>query len=294
MSQQQVHQTRVRRNRLETPIYHFVHPTGRAVRLVGMVHAGRLSYFHQVKALVEQWRHAGAEVHSEGSGLGDLITNPPPDLTAEEKELLNTQVAADLQMVVMMPEPGWTHQSFGFSEGAEPWPPGWQRRDMPYLDYLRTVGVDVIREQLQQVVNPSEATRKIVGSRHVSALTFRALALNLPRPPKPTDAVQIDRRNEIALDGVDGTDADVVLIWGTAHLPGLTQGLLARGYQPAGEDWVEVGRLPRLWVSLLALLPLVPALYRSARDASRMRKMQRLADDQPTQHREMVDHEPHP
>src|SRR5439155_21056436 len=116
---------------------------------------------------------------------------------------------------------------------------------------------DVLRQQLEKVVNGSDTVRQLPRSRHLSALGFRTLAAGVKRPAEATDPVRIGLRNEIALEGVDGTDADVVLLWGTAHLPGLVDGLLARGFEPAGVRWLQVGRLPRLWVSLLALVPVL-------------------------------------
>jgi hypothetical protein len=66
-----------------------------AVRVIGLIHAEEPGYYLQIKQLVEMLRLGGAEVHSEGTGLGDLVRNPPPDLTAEEKEILDLQVATD-------------------------------------------------------------------------------------------------------------------------------------------------------------------------------------------------------
>jgi hypothetical protein len=70
------------------------------------------------------------------------------------------------------------------------------------------------------------------------------------KPAKASDPIVIHRRDEHALAGIDGTDEDVVLVWGSAHLPGLDEGLRARGFQPDSVAWYTVGRLPTLWAIL--------------------------------------------
>jgi hypothetical protein len=113
------------------PNYCLVHPdTERRVRVIGLIHAGEPRYYLEIKQIVEMLRLGGAEVHSEGTGLGDLIRNPPPDLTAEEKEILELQVTVDRGNTRhATADPGWVHQYAGFGG----WPTGWQRIDLPYL-----------------------------------------------------------------------------------------------------------------------------------------------------------------
>jgi hypothetical protein len=168
-------EVRIRRRVLMTPNYGLVHPdTERRVRVIGLIHAGEPGYYLQIKQLVEMLRLGGAQVHSEGTGLGDLIRNPPPDLTAEEKEILDLQVAADRGAARhATPDPAWVHQYAGFGG----WPTGWQRIDLPYLQELRAIGTEPIGRQLRLAVasqGSGPAPSKVDGGQHAEVGTYWA------------------------------------------------------------------------------------------------------------------------
>jgi hypothetical protein len=62
--------------------------------------------------------------------------------------------------------------------------------------------------------------------------------------------VELVGRTALALEGLDGTDRDTVLVWGAGHLPGLAAGLRERGFLRRGDpDWHTVARLPWRTVS---------------------------------------------
>jgi hypothetical protein len=240
-------EVRIRRRVLMTPNYGLVHPdTERRVRVIGLIHAGEPGYYLQIKQLVEMLRLGGAQVHSEGTGLGDLIRNPPPDLTAEEKEILDLQVAADRGAARhATPDPAWVHQYAGFGG----WPTGWQRIDLPYLQELRAIGTEPIGRQLRlalasQGSGPAPSKTRTRMPRHGAAWAYRFAAAGIHGPRKATDPVRIDRRNAVALAGVDATTRDVVLLWGTAHVPGLVAGLKARGFRPGTKCGTGSGGFP--------------------------------------------------
>ncbi|MFN8559551.1 MAG: hypothetical protein U0531_20170 [Dehalococcoidia bacterium] len=50
----------------------------------------------------------------------------------------------------------------------------------------------------------------------------------------------IDERNAAALAAFDATEPgrDVIITYGAGHVPGLIDGLRARGYVSEGRDWV--------------------------------------------------------
>jgi hypothetical protein len=71
--------------------------------------------------------------------------------------------------------------------------------------------------------------------------------------------IQVEERNARALASLP-PGADVVLLWGAGHLPGLAAELTRTGHRRRGTTWVNVGRLPALWPSIKTICRYYPSL----------------------------------
>lgn len=178
----------------------------------------------------------------EGAGRG---TGDPQELTPQEADLLaklrgfKEIVAAGISHV------GWVGQVQGLG-----YPARWQIVDMPFVEILRaTPGVFGRQARLgarwrrRWEVDPQRA---LAWFRVMAVIGLRTAAAGRLFLRSRGDDVIVDRRNTVALDGVDSTDLDTVLIWGPAHLRGLDAGLRQRGFSRVATDWYDVTRLPTI------------------------------------------------
>ena len=62
----------------------------------------------------------------------------------------------------------------------------------------------------------------------------------------------VDERNDRALAALP-SDRDAVLLWGAGHVPGLAAGLRRAGYERQASAWLNVGELPPLRTSAMAV-----------------------------------------
>ena len=65
------------------------------------------------------------------------------------------------------------------------------------------------------------------------------------------DDVLVRQRNELVLAALDDHQpADVVVVYGPGHIPGLEAGLLERGFVCTQDTWYSVGRILPLRIVL--------------------------------------------
>jgi len=271
---------RIRNRYLQTPVRVYRNDAGRSVWLVGLVHHGQRDYYRALKGLVLALQQAGAAVHYEDTAMSeqDLAA---ADVTDAERAAIDSAAPAVSQLELYQPW-GWVEQLDGFGGGApavgvrRSWPPGWERHDLREIDIIRLRGVVQVLAGPQTSDVPAPAGRPSKLARRVRlaqiAVEFWALANGI-RPPKPTDAVILDRRNDVAIEAArTPSRAMSCLLWGCTHLGGLEARLAARGYTLAEQSWHTVGRLPRAisivcWsvVGLLANLRRLPLWAKAAR-----------------------------
>jgi hypothetical protein len=274
-----VNNIRLQKRYLQTPVRVYRNDAGRRVWLVGLVHHGQRSYYRALKDLVLALQEDGTAVHYEDTAMTeqDLAA---ADVTDAERAAIRSTAPAASQLDLYEPW-GWVEQLDGFGGGApavgvrRSWPPGWERHDLREVDIIRLRGVEQNSAEPRTSDVPPPARRPSKLARRVRlaqiAVEFWTLASGV-RAPKPTDAVILDRRNDVAIEASDAVPGDVVLLWGCTHLDGLQTRLQARGYTLAEQSWHTVGRLPRatsilFWsvVGLLANLRRLPLLVKAAR-----------------------------
>jgi hypothetical protein len=230
---------RVDRARVRTAVWSLIHPeTGRNVTLVGTMHIGDPGYFGQLSAVLDRLADAGAEVQVEG------ISHAPGEVVSEwERERLDEADAwADPETTgaavdALQLQPQGTR--LGLPRGA-------RNIDMTYVELLRHVGWEEYRRLLAPQpdtgralhLNPVVRAAMRFQLRHSRAL-LRLTSLR-PRARRVTQVI-LGARNQVAFAGAMEAlrTRDVVLVWGTDHLPGLARLFAGAGYRPGHEAWFD-------------------------------------------------------
>jgi hypothetical protein len=230
-----------------TPITTYAHPdTGRRVTVVSVMHIGLPSHFAELREIIKEREATGVAVHCEGTGLDRLtpdlvkqsLTSTTsdtkvqellvriPDLIDDEREVLLAMVDVELLARRRIRELGWVGQMD--KEGGLPNEPHWQDNDVTVFDVIRRLGPDTMLYRTRQAkklldwqannrVKPNAFRLKV-------ALVFRACSSNKKSIQDklrtgPYDAVLLERREKVALDGLHATTTDVVLLWVSCTCP---------------------------------------------------------------------------
>jgi hypothetical protein len=281
---------------LQAPIRCYVQAgSGRRVWLVGMVHYGRAGYFSTIKDEIVRLAEAGALVHCEGTGLYRILADPPADLSPVERQILDELVEQSRRSDLALCHGQWVDQATAMGRCDD-----WIEVDLSILDMIRMQDAAEMLASLQvanaelDFVEASDAgsdrgrltrfrARQYTKQYRVRfEMSLRLEAMGRRFPGASGHAVRIHRRNEAALAGLDsaGHNTDVVLVWGSAHLPGLEEGLSDRGFQLAGETWYTVARLRSMPAVVAGSL---------ARNVWRLPRLVREVSTGYAQHKAMVD-----
>ena len=220
--------------------------TGRRVTLVGVMHIGDSSYFDVLSDLLFELARHGEEIHVEGISAGTAHGTDDLDLTPWERERLAEAAtwadpeAATAGMLQL------ASQRVGLRL-----PDNTRNVDLSDLDLLRAVGWRDY-ERLLRPAPISPPLRRPTGLAVRSAMRFQlryGRAIQRIRALRPRnrriDRVVIGSRNRWAFMGAHAALqwTDVVLVWGTDHLPGLAAMFRANGYRLHHEAWLEACRI---------------------------------------------------
>jgi len=259
---------RVRRGVLQTPVIRYRHRhTGRTVTLVGTAHVGEASYYDRLHAMVTRLEAAGAVVCYEWIGPA----------AAEEWAVASAGERAARDVSRAMGEATFRRvcRSLGWAEQGEVFrfAPSWRNVDMTDLELVRLARPETLRglrEAFGDVWGSSlTQDRADAFAGAAAGVVFRLVSLDwfdLLRhittwddASRQFNRVEVEERNAHALANLPA-GADVVLLWGAGHLPGLAAGLKQAGHRRQGTTWMNVGRLPALWASIKTVAKYLPAL----------------------------------
>jgi len=230
---------RVAGNHLRTAVWTLTHPaTGRTVTLVGTVHVGHGPYFQNLSDLLTGLAAGGAEIHVEGIARrdGDCLNEWEEDRLAEA-DTWDDAEASGAAVRLLALESQSVHLRL---------PDGTRNIDLSHAELLRSVGWDNYRRLF---TTPPEApaipgfgpvVRAAIAFQFRHGRMIEALGSVRPRNRR-VNRVVIGQRNQRAFEGAIETltTGDVVLVWGTDHLPGLARLFTAAGYRLGHEDWHE-------------------------------------------------------
>lgn len=231
---------------LRAPIRTLLNPdTGSHVTLVGMLHAAQADFYATVARTIAELEAAGAMVHYEQVRLPDQDElAATPELGRAGVQMISQQFEATLAEYV----------DGGLVLQRDQLPPAdsWENHDISMIEAVRFYGPSGVREMAEALATGQD----VMGDLHplvTRALMLQALESEIEvaagRKRRESVFQGIDRqlsihREALALAAVDlhlvrSPGSDLVLLWGVAHLAGLTSGLIKRGYKVEdGEQWV--------------------------------------------------------
>lgn len=232
---------RVRRGEVETVVRVFEAPGGaggRLLHLVGTMHLGDATYFETLSALLADLAVAGSAVHYERIRRAD-----DADVTDEERDQLDRIAANGIPQAL---------DAFVGVLGLElqgerlALPPGARNVDVSDVELLRSLGWERYRRLLARPDVTLDERAAPLARPMFAFLLKHGRALDrlraLSRRQRRVNRFLIGARNRVALaEGLrELQDHDVVLVWGTAHLPGMARHLRREGYRLRAERWLRV------------------------------------------------------
>lgn len=236
---------------VRTPIDTFENPTtGSLIDIVSTVHVGLPSYYRSLGRRIVSRQDEGYSVHYETISSSDDCT--PTGLIEKMKFRLHdaTSDASADSLIAVELSSTYTLQDddelFRTEEATN--------YDITGAEYTRAVGLGLHAMRLVRSRARRSSLQKIAKEKktedldeHVFTLIRKDVAQHKngsKRRREWGDSITIDRRNDIALQGVDNvleTDSEskLVVVWGLGHLAGLSAGLVSRGYEHTGRKEVE-------------------------------------------------------
>lgn len=226
-------------NHVRTAVWTLTHPvTERTVTLVGTMHIGDGTYFRNLSELLSDLAAGGAEVHVEGIARrdGDCLNEWEEDRLAEAETWDDAETTGAAVKLLSL-ESQSVHLRL---------PDGTRNIDLSHAELLRRVGWDNYRRLFAP--QPDAPATPGFGPVVRTAIRFQLRhgrmleALGSLRPRnRRVNRVVIDDRNQRAFEGATETltRGDVVLVWGTDHLPGLARLFTAAGYRLRRETWLQ-------------------------------------------------------
>lgn len=236
--------------KITTPVITFENAAGRTVTLIGVVHAGTARYYVQIQDLIAVLQEHGARVHVE-----QVRSNTASELKAASRgerkaaEALTLQLAAVPEMMVHIR--GAVHQRGGLIPQDS-----WEIHDLDKLTVVRIWGTRTVRTIGLGITTMLTSFRQQLPStqRRIWLTTFNLEEGKPLREALAGKRADVEERREaVALEAMDDAFIDgashVVLLWGRGHVPGLSAGLISRGFEPVGEERltaVDTTELPDL------------------------------------------------
>jgi hypothetical protein len=235
-----------------TPFDTFENPTtGSLIDIVSVVHVGLPSYYRAIGKHITSRQEEGFQVQHEGIGESEDFV-PSGALAGVKNKLFQLSTDACIDTFVAV-ELGSAYENQDNSKLYGEEDDG--RLDITEADYItgmsvlalagRLFGSRWMNRKVQKAAEhtePEKLDELVFGIIHKNVEAFEGGG---KRNRSFGHKLVIDRRNELALAGVDATlekDAatKLVLVWGIGHLAGLGSGLIDRGYAHVAHEEVQV------------------------------------------------------
>ncbi|MDQ7907585.1 hypothetical protein RB614_23985 [Phytohabitans sp. ZYX-F-186] len=229
---------RIRRRQLQTAVRHFRHRRdGRRITLVATIHCALPVYFTELKHLICQIEQTGAAVYCEG--LDRFVGPPEPDPTPAEQQILDRWNQQDADNADRRAQRhGYVTQRHLLDH------PSWRNVDLPARGMVRLVGLDDMRQWLDDHRTAAAEDPHAELASQVSDLTFwREMASRRRRIQRRVAAREhprlYARRRQIILERLhaQAVDQDIVAVNGCGHHWAMCADLRAHGYRQTGVSW---------------------------------------------------------
>lgn len=236
--------------KIATPVDTFEHPdTGSVVDVVSMLHIGDSRYYKRVGEYVMARQSEGFVVQYEDiSSVEHPEARSTPRQRAKAKLLdmvLDAQVDRNVLLMLHLGYEGQPNEGLFLKESS-------QRHDISMAEVVESTSFALgVAKFVAARRNLRRAKRKFKkGPRELERHFFSIVKDETDKmvagaqKRKWGDGLIIDRRNQVALGGVDGALAQdpsthICLIWGWGHLSGLSAGLVERGYTNVGHREID-------------------------------------------------------
>ncbi len=237
---------RIENERLETPLVEFHNPlTGSNIGVVGMIHVAKRPYYKFISDYTAIQQERGATVHFERVRLSN----------AEELGLVEPEISQSVRRfraaITRVPEVMAVSLNLTSQREGIDYQPEWQNHDSSDLELVSMLGHSAVNRvaAINRVVSMLDCVVPLQYKRRALNLGFQLLSqIDLEQAKKTKakqhfDSVVIDHRNNIALAAVeklltDQPDSNIVMLWGSAHLPGIGAGLQKLGYAATRRFWL--------------------------------------------------------
>jgi hypothetical protein len=245
---------RVRRRLLQTPVVRFWHPgTGRAVTVIGVVHAAQAGYYRRLNVILARLEAAGALVFYEWVGSAaetDWLAAGEAERDARDAVLTDSREMSQAVCRYL----GWVRQAESLAYAAS-----WRNADVTDLELVQRAGAQAMLDQheaFEDMYGSRPGDHRDVAAGAGAVMLMRLMSLDryqvLARmADSSVSRAMIDDRNDKVLAALP-TDRDSVLIWGCNHVPGLAAGLRQAGYRRQAGAWLNAGEFPPLQASAAA------------------------------------------
>ncbi|HEX8762413.1 MAG TPA: hypothetical protein VF733_01510 [Candidatus Saccharimonadales bacterium] len=245
-------------NLLTTPTQTYEHlGEGKRVTLVGVTHyAQREDYYPTIQDIIDTNEDKGAAVHYEAFTLStdkEIRAARPNFLVRKRIKMLRQIREATLADEARMAgEFNVILQDEGIAKGET-----WEAKDIADLEAAQQLRVrDIWFPWVASKVAEKNA-EAATSEKRLEMLQQRVSMLikngrdYVPSPIREFRRTMVDYRNGVALNAYDQLQAaepgrDAVLLWGAAHIAGLGEGLIERGFVKKDEQLfvaIDVGAL---------------------------------------------------
>jgi hypothetical protein len=227
--------------------------TGRSVTLVSMIHVGHADYYTAIAALVAEHERGNGTVLYEG--LGSLTEAEIRELSPQERTVYGALAPLHGLYRVLAQSLGLVFQGEALRYDRERWINAdlslrelvrrWAESEAPLLP-LGAVGTDEPVARNGRLAGPAGAFMLLGTPLLLSVLGRLGGMIPMVRTLRE---LLLNDRNRAAMDAFELSDAgrNAMILYGAAHIAGLSEWLRRRGFVVARQTWLTAYRYPFPW-----------------------------------------------
>ncbi|MEN9342149.1 MAG: hypothetical protein RIQ54_405 [Candidatus Parcubacteria bacterium] len=234
---------RSRNGKLQTPIVFYEHPvTKRVIVFVATIHIGEPAYYADIQQCIESLQ--GYKILFEG--VGKLSLQEEQILTETEQDVLG-----QFNVVFRFTRKLAEIMSLQFQKDGFMYHSSWINTDMKFYDLIRLfaqrniclIKTDHDIDELFSNQLTQDFSRWLVNvffSRPVSTIIISTGVAFFSKNKRALQGLILDTRNEVAFQHISkhlDDDANIVTIWGAAHLSGIEKKLKHAGFREIDRAW---------------------------------------------------------
>ena len=233
---------RIEQAEFQTPIREFYNPyTGSTIHAVGMTHIAEQDYFDTIAEFALDQENRGAAVHYEGVRPVTPEQRAADPRGTKEAEHFGKHLSAIHRATAR-------HSGLVFQKDAMQPPETWENPDIDLVTLVKSLGSTVAQTLLQQ--SPKKRIANTLPCRQKSARAeFNAQMRNLAETDivavlGDTGKTLLEARNSVQRSAIETEllqipDRDFVVLWGAAHLIGMSTDAHNLGYKQSGVRWLN-------------------------------------------------------